>query len=153
MSGITAGSASAGALPIDLDALTIETIRAGALDGRTHLLRGLRLERRHEGVADGGRHRLGEFLPLAHKLRDEIEQQVPIIAASRVNDPVQAEAAIERGEADLVAFGRPYLSNPDLVERFRLNAPLNPGDEATFHNGGAKGYVDYPTLAEARAAE
>ena len=64
-----------------------------------------------------------------------------------------AEEVVSSGKADLVSFAIPYISNPDLVERFRLNAPLNPGDEATFHNGGAKGYVDYPTLAEARAAE
>ncbi len=63
------------------------------------------------------RHRLGEFLPLAHKLRDEIEQQVPIIAASRVNDPVQAEAAIANGDCDLVAMTRGLIADPDLVEK------------------------------------
>lgn len=64
-----------------------------------------------------------------------------------------AEEVVSAGKADLVSFAVPFISNPDLVERFRLNAPLNPGDEATFHSGGAKGYVDYPTLADARAAE
>jgi N-ethylmaleimide reductase len=64
-----------------------------------------------------------------------------------------AEDIVASGKADLVSFAIPYISNPDLVERFAANAPLNAGDEATFHSGGAKGYVDYPTLAEARAAE
>lgn len=64
-----------------------------------------------------------------------------------------AEEVVSSGKADLVSFAIPFISNPDLVERFRLNAPLTPGDEATFHSGGAKGYIDYPTLAGARAAE
>jgi N-ethylmaleimide reductase len=64
-----------------------------------------------------------------------------------------AEEVIAAGRADLVSFAIPFISNPDLVERFRLGAPLAPGDEATFHSGGAKGYIDYPTLAGARAAQ
>lgn len=48
--------------------------------------------------------------------------------------------------ADLVAFGRPFIANPDLVERLRRGAPLNPPDVATFYGGGEKGYTDYPTL-------
>jgi len=43
-------------------------------------------------------------------------------------------------------------ANPDLVHRIAVGAPLNPGDSATFYSGGAKGYVDYPTLNEAQAA-
>jgi N-ethylmaleimide reductase len=50
---------------------------------------------------------------------------------------------------DLVAFGKPFISNPDLVERLRLNAPLAAPDTGTFYGGGAKGYTDYPTLAVA----
>lgn len=50
---------------------------------------------------------------------------------------------------DLVAFGRPFIANPDLVTRLRKDAPLNEGDHETFYGGGAKGYTDYPTLAEA----
>jgi N-ethylmaleimide reductase len=56
-----------------------------------------------------------------------------------------AEKALEGG-ADLVAFGRAYISNPDLVERLRANAPLNPWDSKTFYGGGQKGYTDYPVL-------
>jgi N-ethylmaleimide reductase len=57
-----------------------------------------------------------------------------------------ANDAIESGYADLVAFGRPFIANPDLVERFKTNAPLNDADKATFYGGDAKGYTDYPEL-------
>ena len=52
------------------------------------------------------------------------------------------------GEADAVAFGVPFLANPDLPERFRRNAPLNPPDPTTFYAPGPKGYTDYPFLKE-----
>lgn len=55
--------------------------------------------------------------------------------------------ALAEGWADAIAFGVPFLANPDLPERFRLNAPLNAADEATFYMPGAKGYTDYPGLA------
>ena len=51
--------------------------------------------------------------------------------------------------ADLIAFGKPFLANPDLVERLKRGAPLNVPDKATFYGGGAKGYTDYPALGEA----
>ena len=56
-----------------------------------------------------------------------------------------AEQALERG-ADLVAFGRPYISNPDLVERLRANAPLAEIEKETLYGGGAKGYTHYAAL-------
>lgn len=57
-----------------------------------------------------------------------------------------AEAALSRDEADLIAFGRPFISNPDLVERFAHNWPLNPADDpATWYSFEAEGYTDYPT--------
>jgi N-ethylmaleimide reductase len=58
-------------------------------------------------------------------------------------DKALAEKALTHG-ADLIAFGKLYLANPDLVERLRDNAPLNTPDTATFYGGGAKGYTDYP---------
>jgi N-ethylmaleimide reductase len=61
-------------------------------------------------------------------------------------DKTMAEQAVVDG-ADLVAFGRPYIANPDLVRRLREDAPLNTPDHATFYGGGAKGYIDYPALA------
>jgi N-ethylmaleimide reductase len=63
-------------------------------------------------------------------------------------DAQSAQAVLAGGEADLVSFGVPYLANPDLVERFRRGAPLNPPDFSTFFQGEEKGYTDYPALAE-----
>ncbi len=57
-----------------------------------------------------------------------------------------AEAALNAGEADAVAFGRLYIANPDLVERLRRGAALNEPNPATFYAHGAEGYVDYPAL-------
>ncbi len=48
--------------------------------------------------------------------------------------------------ADLIAFGRPFIANPDLVERLRVGASLNEPDRATFFGGGARGYTDYPLM-------
>jgi N-ethylmaleimide reductase len=61
-----------------------------------------------------------------------------------------AETALAGG-ADLIAFGRPYIANPDLVTRLRHNAPLNTPDKSTFYGGGARGYTDYPTLEPSTA--
>jgi N-ethylmaleimide reductase len=55
-------------------------------------------------------------------------------------------AALQAGEADLLAYGRLFLANPDLVERFRQGAALNEPDAHTFYSSGSKGYTDYPTL-------
>jgi N-ethylmaleimide reductase len=52
------------------------------------------------------------------------------------------------GVADLIAFGRPFVANPDLVECFRTNEPLASADPATFYGGDAKGEVDYPAIKE-----
>lgn len=60
----------------------------------------------------------------------------------------EAIEALTEKRADLIAFGRPFISNPDLVERLRRNASLNPADQATFYGGTAKGYTDYPTLRQ-----
>ncbi len=57
-----------------------------------------------------------------------------------------AMEAVASGRADLVAFGKPFISNPDLVERLRIDAPLSPLVQATLYGGGAAGYIDYPTL-------
>jgi len=61
-------------------------------------------------------------------------------------DKARGNAALAEGRADLVAYGVPYLANPDLVERFAKNAPLNEPDQATFYGGSEKGYIDYPAL-------
>ncbi|TPG41916.1 alkene reductase [Roseomonas nepalensis] len=58
-----------------------------------------------------------------------------------------ADAAVRDGRADLVAFGRPFIANPDLVQRMRTGAPLATPDKATFYGGDEHGYTDYPALA------
>jgi N-ethylmaleimide reductase len=64
-----------------------------------------------------------------------------------------AEQWLEQGKADLIAFGRKFLANPDLPERLRTRAPLNADDRPTYYGGGSKGYTDYPTLAQERGEQ
>jgi len=64
-------------------------------------------------------------------------------------DKARGNAAIAGGAADLVAFGVPFLANPDLPTRFKQDAPLNEPDESTFYGGDEHGYTDYPTLEPA----
>lgn len=102
-------------------------------------------------------HQLGErgiaFLCLReHEAEDSLAPHIreafegPII----LNEGFQrdtAEKALAEDRADAVAFGRLYIANPDLAERFRQEAELNEPDYSTFYEGGQKGYLDYPTLA------
>lgn len=62
-------------------------------------------------------------------------------------DKARANAALVSGRADCVAFGVPYIANPDLVERFARDATLNAADQNTFYGGDEQGYTDYPTLS------
>ncbi|WP_324698961.1 alkene reductase [Novosphingobium aerophilum] len=65
-----------------------------------------------------------------------------------------AEAALQSGELDLIAFGRPFIANPDLVERMRAGHPTNAADRATWYGDlGARGYTDYPTWEEEEAGK
>jgi N-ethylmaleimide reductase len=64
-----------------------------------------------------------------------------------------ANKVLEANAADLIAFGKLFISNPDLVERLKKGAALNKWDKNTFYGGGAKGYTDYPTLETAEAAQ
>ena len=68
-------------------------------------------------------------------------------------DLALANKMLDSDAADLIAFVRPFISNPDLVERLKAGAPLNEWDKNTFYGGGAKGYTDYPTLGQSQAAE
>ena len=61
-------------------------------------------------------------------------------------DAARAESDLAAGRCDLIAVGRPFLANPDLVTRWRTGAPLNAPDMATFYTPGPKGYIDYPAL-------
>ena len=67
-------------------------------------------------------------------------------------DWADAWERVAAGHADAVSIGRLFIANPDLVKRIALGFPLNEGDSSTYYSGGASGYVDYPTLDEARAA-
>ncbi|QDV07907.1 N-ethylmaleimide reductase [Planctomycetes bacterium Poly30] len=58
--------------------------------------------------------------------------------------------AISKRDAELISFGRPYIANPDLVQRFAQDAELNEPDHDTFYGGGEEGYTDYPTLHDTR---
>jgi N-ethylmaleimide reductase len=62
-------------------------------------------------------------------------------------DAKRAEADLEAGKCDLIAVGKPFLANPDLVERWKTGAAVNPPDMSTFYTPGPKGYIDYPALA------
>lgn len=67
------------------------------------------------------------------------------------NNQYDRETAIDRvdsGKVDLACFGRPFIANPDLVERLKLDAPLNEPDKDTFYGGGEEGYTDYPFLSD-----
>jgi hypothetical protein len=63
----------------------------------------------------------------------------------------QAQAAIDAGAADAISFGRPYIANPDLVERLRTGAPLAKDDPRTWYSQGPEGYIDYPALERVAA--
>lgn len=76
--------------------------------------------------------------------------QGTIIAAGGF-DGEEAEAILKRGDADLVAFGRPFITNPDLAERLRKGHPLNTLDHAIFYGGDRKGYNDFPTYDQSIA--
>ncbi len=98
-------------------------------------------------VMDGlgfGFHKLGEPFTLA----DARKLFKGIIIGNVGYTKETAEAAIASGNADMIAFGRPFISNPDLPARFANNWPLNP--DATYpqwYNGGADGYTDFPVYS------
>ena len=85
-------------------------------------------------------------VPAALKRRLRETFKGPFILAGGF-DASSAEAALQAGQADLIAFGRPFLANPDLVQRLQTGAALNTPDMATLYTADAKGYTDYPTLA------
>jgi len=80
------------------------------------------------------------------------DQFAGIYMANQGYDRDRAEQALQEGRCDLVAFGIPFLANPDLVERFKTGAPLNAPDQETFYGGDEKGYTDYPFLQHSPAA-
>jgi len=90
-------------------------------------------------------------LVASHRFRPLITGRTRLIAAGGY-DLQKAESVVQEGMADLVAFGRSYLANPDLDVRFAQHAPLNTPNPGTFYKGGKAGYIDYPKLAHANAS-
>jgi len=123
----------------------------------THVVEGLakyKLSYIHiiEGATGGPRDFQQGDKPFDYKALCAVYEKAGGEAAWMVNNGYDRDLAIEaveQGRADLVAFGKPFIANPDLVQRLRDNAPLNTPDQQTFYGGGAKGYTDYPTLEKA----
>lgn len=101
-------------------------------------------------------------LAYLHLMRADLlgEQHGDVVTPVRANfhgplilnmgfSPVEAAAAVLEGKADAIAFGTPFLANPDLPTRIRSGAPLNAPDPATFYTSGPEGYTDYPSLGSA----
>ena len=84
-------------------------------------------------------------VPAALKAALRAAFQGPYILAGGF-DTASAEQALVDGQADLIAFGRPFISNPDLVARMQAGAPLTAPDFGSFYTPGAQGYTDYPAL-------
>ncbi len=102
-----------------------------------------------EGATGGDRNFSQGEKPFDYRELKEVYRKHGGTGAWLVNngyDRDSASAAIESGYADAVAFGKPFIANPDLVARFRDGAPLNALDSTTLYGGGAKGYTDYPAL-------
>lgn len=87
--------------------------------------------------------------PLRPEFREQIRQTFNnTIIGSGGYTAEKADGLIRAGMVDAVAFGRSFIANPDLVERFSKNAPLNAPNPATFYGGHEKGYTDYPFLTQ-----
>lgn len=115
----------------------------------THVVKGLNrfgLAYLHmvEGATGGSRDlKDGHSIDALRKLFDGIYM------ANNGYDREMAIKAVASGHADVIAIGRPFIANPDLVKRYRQNAPLNEGDQSTYYGGGREGYTDYSFLEEA----
>jgi 2,4-dienoyl-CoA reductase-like NADH-dependent reductase (Old Yellow Enzyme family) len=130
---------------------------------------GMHLAPRMDSHSMGDSNRLGTFSYVAHELgergiaficarehkaADWIGPQLKkafggVYIANEGFTLESAQATLAAGEADAVAWGKPFIANPDLVDRFARSAELNAHDTSTFYAPGAKGYTDYPTLEKA----
>jgi N-ethylmaleimide reductase len=95
-------------------------------------------------VVEGGIHGGGESEPFDFSAMRKLFKGGYI--ANLAYDKARGNAAIASGHADAIAYGVPFIANPDLVERFRVDAPLNEADSSSFYGGSEKGYTDYPFL-------
>ena len=86
--------------------------------------------------------------PLAHLQTSILHHFRSVFAGTVIAnggfDQSQANEVLRGGDADLISFARPYISNPDLVERFSMHVDLSPSDPTTYYQGGEKGFTDYP---------
>jgi 2,4-dienoyl-CoA reductase-like NADH-dependent reductase (Old Yellow Enzyme family) len=83
-----------------------------------------------------------------------IHSREQVEAWHRITQTVhQADGRLREGKADLIAFGRKFIANPDLPERLRIGAPFNADDPTTYYGGGEKGYTDYPSLERDRGEQ
>lgn len=85
------------------------------------------------------------------RFRKLLNGDIRLISAGGHNRE-SAIRTVENNEADLIAFGRLFIANPDLPARLEESAPLNPYDRLTFYGGTEKGYIDYPALKQSRTA-
>jgi N-ethylmaleimide reductase len=95
-------------------------------------------------VVEGGIHGGGKADPFDFAQMRKLFNGAYI--ANLAYDKTRGNAAIASGHADAVAYGVPFIANPDLVRRFKLDAPLNEADSKSFYGGTEKGYTDYPFL-------
>lgn len=95
-------------------------------------------------VVEGGIHGGGKADPFDFVALRKHYQHAYV--ANLAYDKDRGNAAIASGHADAIAYGVPFIANPDLVERFKLDAPLNEADSSSFYGGAEKGYTDYPFL-------
>jgi N-ethylmaleimide reductase len=112
-------------------------------------------------VAEQFQLRRGGFFELRHNQHDmPAELELAGIARNILTVPLllnggytreSGEADVASGLADAIVYGKTYIANPDLVERFRLRAPLNVVDFSTLYSGGASGYTDYPAYQQKQA--
>ena len=88
---------------------------------------------------------VSEALISAHDDPEDSRRKVySLVSVMLAHSKPPSEEALTKGWADLVAFGRPFIANPDLPYRLQNGLPLNTPDRTTFFGGGAKGYTDYP---------
>jgi N-ethylmaleimide reductase len=117
-------------------------------NGVMHKLNGYQLAYVHmiepRSTSAGGNDQVNTEAPITSEIFRAAYQGKLISAGGY--DQAMGEAVLDAGLADAVAYGRLYISNPDLAERFKQGAPLNSYDRATFYGGAEVGYTDYPTL-------
>lgn len=86
-------------------------------------------------------------LSMARLIRNKYQGTLIVAGGFNADSATQG---LRDGQADLIAFGRKFIANPDLPERLRVGAPLNVDDPTTYYGGGEKGYTDYPSLEQDR---